>query len=596
MKTQLLKKLIMTVAFFAAITMTAQVDGIADLWDFDTSAQNWTANSNLTIPNGDPIPWEETIGVDGGIRVNRASNNASIRLSGGETVDATTKNYVKIVIKNSSNATEFRIILPGQTLTGVGVNRKDFQNSLTTNDTGFKTYYFDLTTGLTQWDSDNEEVILYFRRGIVAGDFIEIESIEFVAAAPVVTEPVITIVDVQQIGTNPVSTGDTASFEITYKTDGTGPAITTNTWRLYQGGGVTTGFPEFTFQQTDGLNQTVTVSGIWPSGQTSGVFDMRLFNKAPTTDSDWAPAGDHTTSINNAGTLEPLAGHIGIDVNVNVLPDVIPFSEYVTNPDFEDASGISHYTGNTSEMGRSISTTQTSTQFDSGANSLELAFSANASKINWLFTTANGQGIYSPAFGPNQELGVTMWVKKATNYTRSAVVNIRAKSYLGGASPLTVIKPIQSITTTANIGDTWEQLSFTLITDPTVGFDELNLWIGIDWLDTDPNSTNCLSGDLIYIDNIVAAPIVAGPPLSIENITKDDASVRLFPNPANNVLNVEATNKTISKIEVYSILGKRVLSAKNTKSINVSALSRGVYITKLYGDDSSVSTKRFVKE
>ena len=586
MKTQLLKKLMMVATFFAAITMTAQVDGIADLWDFDTSAQNWTANTNLTTPDGDPIPWEETIGVDGGIRVNRASNNASIRLSGGETVDATTKNYVKIVIKNSSNATEFRIILPGQSLTGNGVHRKDFQNSLTTNDTGFKTYYFDLTTGLTQWDSDNEEVILYFRRDIVAGDFIEIESIEFVAAAPVVTEPVITIVDVQQIGTNPVSTGDTASFEITYKTDGSGPDITGNTWRLYQGGGVTAGFSSIDYNQTNGASQTVQVTSTWPAGYSTGVYDIRLFNAGDKTDFDWAATG-HTPAVNS--NLDPAEGLLGIDVNVNVVAPVIPSSEFVTNPDFEDASGISHYTGNQSEMSRSISTTE----FQSGANSMQFEFTGNASKMNWLFTAANGQGVYSPAFNPATTIDITLWVKKTTNYDRFVEIVVKPNLILGGDN--SQVSNQQIITTAqANGNGMWEQLSYSITTDGSVGFDEANFWIAVAWQDTDPNLTNALVGDMIFIDNIEVT--ITNGTLGVNDISKDDASVRLFPNPASSVLNIEADGRNISNIEVYSILGKRVLSAKNTNSINVSTLSRGVYITKIFGDDSSVSTKRFVKE
>ncbi|WP_298239012.1 T9SS type A sorting domain-containing protein [uncultured Algibacter sp.] len=70
----------------------------------------------------------------------------------------------------------------------------------------------------------------------------------------------------------------------------------------------------------------------------------------------------------------------------------------------------------------------------------------------------------------------------------------------------------------------------------------------------------------------------------------------VFPNPVRNILNVATSNSAVAKIEVYSILGKKVLEIKNSDAINVSALARGVYISKIYGNNNSVSTKRFVKQ
>lgn len=306
------------------------------------------------------------------------------------------------------------------------------------------------------------------------------------------------------------------------------------------------------------------------------------------------PAGHEVTRLDilvrQNADVDP-AGSVFVFDEIEFLAALPPVttSEYVTNPDFEGPTGISHYTGSQSEMTRTIS----SAEQQNGLSSLKLEFTGDASKNNWLFTAANGTGVYSPAFNPASELGITMWVKKTTNYDRSVVISVRTDMKLGGDN--SQLKPIASATTTPNTNGAWEQLSFTLTSDATVGFDEVNMWFAVSWTDGDPDGTNALNGDVIYIDNIVAAPIVNGT-LGIEKISKDDASVKLYPNPVRDVLNITAEGRNVSKIEVYSILGRKVLDVENTKTVNVSTLSRGVYVSKIYGDDDSVSTKRFVKE
>ncbi|MDG1729333.1 MAG: T9SS type A sorting domain-containing protein [Algibacter sp.] len=84
--------------------------------------------------------------------------------------------------------------------------------------------------------------------------------------------------------------------------------------------------------------------------------------------------------------------------------------------------------------------------------------------------------------------------------------------------------------------------------------------------------------------------------LSTENVSKDDVTVRLYPNPVIDVLKVNVLGRNISKIEIYSILGKRVLSIDKRQSINVSSLTPGVYISKIYGDNNTIATKRFIKQ
>lgn len=141
--------------------------------------------------------------------------------------------------------------------------------------------------------------------------------------------------------------------------------------------------------------------------------------------------------------------------------------------------------------------------------------------------------------------------------------------------------------TTTGVNDTWGKVEFQVGMAEGQTVDNISFRINL-------QENGYQQYDEIYIDDVKACVNCAT--LGVEKISKDDASVRLYPNPVRDVLNIEAEDRNVSKIEVYSMLGKRVLSADNTKSVNVSSLSRGVYISKIFGDDSSISTKRFVKE
>ena len=87
------------------------------------------------------------------------------------------------------------------------------------------------------------------------------------------------------------------------------------------------------------------------------------------------------------------------------------------------------------------------------------------------------------------------------------------------------------------------------------------------------------------------------------NITKNSAVLAtakfnnfefsMSPNPVKNILNIN-TLETIKKVEIYNLLGKKVLASNNTNSVDVSSLSTSIYLVKLTSD-KGVSTKKLVK-
>ena len=70
-------------------------------------------------------------------------------------------------------------------------------------------------------------------------------------------------------------------------------------------------------------------------------------------------------------------------------------------------------------------------------------------------------------------------------------------------------------------------------------------------------------------------------------------NISYFPNPTNSMLFIES-NETPVKVSIYNILGKEVISTKNSKKIDVSALPSGVYIIKI-SDGVRQTNRKFVK-
>lgn len=76
------------------------------------------------------------------------------------------------------------------------------------------------------------------------------------------------------------------------------------------------------------------------------------------------------------------------------------------------------------------------------------------------------------------------------------------------------------------------------------------------------------------------------------------ATVTLFPNPANNTLQIDSNDKTISQIYIYSLSGSKISQIDlDTVSpqIDVSSLASGIYFIQLYSE-KNVVLKKFVKE
>ncbi len=77
-----------------------------------------------------------------------------------------------------------------------------------------------------------------------------------------------------------------------------------------------------------------------------------------------------------------------------------------------------------------------------------------------------------------------------------------------------------------------------------------------------------------------------------DDIFKD--YVKIYPNPANNLININ-TNYKNYKIEIFTQLGKKIIENENIKILDISNLSDGVYIIKISSNDKFTWDKLIVK-
>ena len=94
----------------------------------------------------------------------------------------------------------------------------------------------------------------------------------------------------------------------------------------------------------------------------------------------------------------------------------------------------------------------------------------------------------------------------------------------------------------------------------------------------------------VYIDSIVFDNT-----LGSADFGNTKNTISLYPNPANDVLNISSYN-SITKIEVFDMQGRNVASNNNASNVNVAALGKGVYIVKVVQENGSVIAKQFIKE
>lgn len=96
---------------------------------------------------------------------------------------------------------------------------------------------------------------------------------------------------------------------------------------------------------------------------------------------------------------------------------------------------------------------------------------------------------------------------------------------------------------------------------------------------------------------IVEGQTVYGPEATFNTgttgINEFENSVKLYPNPTSNVLNVEGAN--IANVEVYNAMGQFVLSqeVEGQAQISTAAMNNGIYFIRIYSQNGEMQTRMF---
>jgi len=87
-------------------------------------------------------------------------------------------------------------------------------------------------------------------------------------------------------------------------------------------------------------------------------------------------------------------------------------------------------------------------------------------------------------------------------------------------------------------------------------------------------------------------------PLAISENTSEQASCNIFPNPVSDKLTVTINNNDLSEIILYDITSRKLLQQTftNTASINVSHLSKGIYLYEVINSKGIIKKGKVVKE
>jgi hypothetical protein len=120
------------------------------------------------------------------------------------------------------------------------------------------------------------------------------------------------------------------------------------------------------------------------------------------------------------------------------------------------------------------------------------------------------------------------------------------------------------------------------------------------------NQYRCIVGGECEADTSVVINLKVGPPLGINDVAKNNASVFVYPNPVSGsilTLKIEASVTKDLHIKIVDQFGRIIRSASvelsnmNTTDIDVSNLVPGVYILQVNNDASELNQSiRFTKE
>lgn len=258
------------------------------------------------------------------------------------------------------------------------------------------------------------------------------------------------------------------------------------------------------------------------------------------------------------------------------------YNNFVQNPGFDDS--VISYDGWKVPTNRTATTFSLSTtEHTTGTQSLKVNYVTNTvAGSEFIFIENLNTGTFTTPYDDTAMLKASMKVKlKRTGAGAgiNKVVNAQTNFRINGTTNI----PTASIDNSGAL-DAWELMEFQVGVPTGTSLSSIIYRINFTGIDF-------LAGDEIYIDDVQTCINCAS--LRTNAFSKDDASIKIYPNPVKDILNI-STDKTIQKISVIDLLGRTVLTPKVSTEINLSSLEKGTYLLSLESENG-ISTKKFIK-
>lgn len=121
--------------------------------------------------------------------------------------------------------------------------------------------------------------------------------------------------------------------------------------------------------------------------------------------------------------------------------------------------------------------------------------------------------------------------------------------------------------------------------------DGINGGYGAGYIKVFDNNSNIIASSNGQFGSQFNYYIYADSPTAIEENLNE---LSIYPNPANNLLNIQSSTQ-IQSVEVLNIQGQLIIKEGNVNQINVSSLTNGVYMIRI-ATNNGVKVQKFVKE
>ena len=82
--------------------------------------------------------------------------------------------------------------------------------------------------------------------------------------------------------------------------------------------------------------------------------------------------------------------------------------------------------------------------------------------------------------------------------------------------------------------------------------------------------------------------------MATQNFQAKTSKATIYPNPTSDNFTIEMENE-VKSVEIYSLLGQKILTA-TSKNINISNVSKGVYLVRIEDSNNAVSTQKLIIE